>query len=207
MSLDAVESMADDSSQYQTRYEGPILDADDASSHVPDEGNWHHAIDVEWALSSRTQKSDHTQNVIYHLCSKPDVASREWYGQKGEIEPSSFPDLRAALEDVNTIENEALEEDLPVPSLLAHTNTRKLLPRLYAIEPCRFEVYPTPDGEIAIDARWRARSSILLLCDSQGGALCLVNNRGNQRRASYSSVDTLPDGFIREAMIELAYSD
>ena len=113
------------------------------------------------------------------------------------------PDLRDALDDARAVESEAIEEGFPIPSALALANSRKLLPLLYGIRPCRFEVYPTPDGEVAIDARWQAGSSLLLLCDSQGGALCLVNNHGDNRRASYSNTALLPDGFVREALIEL----
>lgn len=113
-------------------------------------------------------------------------------------------ELDAALSDAKTVESEAIEENFPVPSALAQENAHGLLTRLYAIKPCQFEVYPTPDGEVAIEARWHRGSSLLLLCDLQGGALCLVNSHGNNRRANYSNVDALPDGFIREAINELA---
>ena len=116
-------------------------------------------------------------------------------------------DLDAALRDAITVENEALAEDFPIPSSIAQANAKKLLPLLYAIASCRFEVYPTPDAEVAIDARWHVGSSLILLCDSQGGALCLVNNRGNSRQASYSNAEALPDGFVREAIDELASAD
>ena len=45
--------------------------------------------------------------------------------------------------------------------------------------------------------------SVILLCDSNGGALCLVNMNGKHRRARYSSAEILPDGFLREALTEL----
>ena len=44
---------------------------------------------------------------------------------------------------------------------------------------------------------------MLLLCDSDGGALFLVNMKGKHRRARYSTTEALPDGFIREAIAEL----
>ena len=74
---------------------------------------------------------------------------------------------------------------------------------MYGISPRRFEVYPTPDGEIAIDAPGGPGRSILLLCDSDGGALCLVNMNGDHRRARYSTAGILPDGFVRDALAEL----
>ncbi len=115
--------------------------------------------------------------------------------------------LRDALHDLDGAIAEAREENLPAPSQAALTNGRRLLQAMYRISPRRFEVYPTPDGEIAIDAPGGHGRSVLLLCDSDSGALCLVNMNGVHRRARYSDADLLPDGFIREALAELTLGD
>lgn len=111
--------------------------------------------------------------------------------------------LLEALHDWNGVEREAGEEGFPIPTDIALENSRRMLISMYSISPRRFEIYPTPDGEVAIDASGGFRRSVLLLCDSDGGALCLVNMNGEFRRARYSDTDKLPDGFIREALIEL----
>lgn len=117
---------------------------------------------------------------------------------------SSFPvSLVNALGDLQEVTDEACEEGLPLPSDVARQNADRLLRKMYTISPRRFEVYPTQDGEIAIDAPDGHGRSVLLLCDSEGGALCLVNMNGNHRRARYSTTDTLPDGFVREALADL----
>ena len=112
-------------------------------------------------------------------------------------------DLDDALRDLDTVVAEADEEGFGRPSVVAKANAERLLRQMYRILPRRFEVYPTPDEEIAIDVP-SGRGSVILLCDSAGGALCLVNVNGDQRRARYSSSRTLPDGFIREALADLA---
>ena len=117
------------------------------------------------------------------------------------------PELYAALHDLQEATDEALEEEVPVPSEMALENAERLLREMYLISPRRFEVYPTPDGEIAIDAPGGHGRSVLLLCDSEGGALCLVNMNGNHRRARYDTTNTLPDGFVREALTELEQWD
>lgn len=116
-------------------------------------------------------------------------------------------DLRKALRDLDVAEREALEEGFPAPSYLALENARRLLLAIYKIARRRFEVYPTPDGEVAIDAPGGPRRSVLLLCDSNGGVLCLVNANGKHRRARYSDTESLPDGFVREALTELGQQD
>ena len=109
-------------------------------------------------------------------------------------------ELAEALSDLNEASAEAREEGYPMPSDAALEDAGRVLKAMYRISPRRYEVYPTPDGEIAIDAPGGYSRSVLLLCDSQGGALCLVNMNGNHRRARYSSSERLPDGFIREAL-------
>ena len=113
------------------------------------------------------------------------------------------PELRDALRDLDDIVTEAGEEQFPVPSEAALSNARRLLTAMHRISPRRYEVYPTPDGEIALDAPGGHGRSVLLLCNSEGGALCLVNMNGTHRRAHYSNAERLPDGFVREALTEL----
>ena len=111
--------------------------------------------------------------------------------------------LTDALHDLHAAMDEACEEGFPIPSKIALENAERLLREMYLISPRRFEVYPTPDGEIAIDAPGGHRRSVLLLCDSEGGALCLVNMNGTHRRARYSTINTLPDGFVHDALTNL----
>ena len=62
------------------------------------------------------------------------------------------PDLCDALHDLDQAKDEAREEGFPPPSDKALGNAWRLLHAMYRVSPRRFEVYPTPDGEIAIDA-------------------------------------------------------
>ena len=111
--------------------------------------------------------------------------------------------LIAALNDLKELADEALEEGFPVPSDAAIDNARRLLEHVFDVLPRRYEIYPTPDAEVAIDAPGGSGASVIVLCESDGAALCLVNIGGRQRRARYSTVETLPDGFVREALVEL----
>lgn len=122
---------------------------------------------------------------------------------------ANMPDtqLLDALHDWKGVKREAIEEEFRMPTDMALENSRRMLIDMYSISPRRFEIYPTPDGEVAIDASGGFRRSVLLLCDSDGGALCLVNINGEFRRARYSDTDKLPDGFIREALVELEQTD
>ena len=118
-------------------------------------------------------------------------------------DPSGDEDLQAALEDLRQIADEAAEEGFSIPSNNALFNANRILKELHKIFPRRFEVYPTPDGEVAIDAPGGYGRSVVVLCDAEGGVLCLVNMDGRRRRARYSTADMLPDSFVRDALVEL----
>ena len=102
---------------------------------------------------------------------------------------------------------EARDEGFPVPSDAALANARRLLGKIDENSGRRIEVYPMPDGEIAVDASNGFGRSVLLLCDSDGGALCLVNMNGKHRRARYPDAGRLPDDFVRDALVDLARRD
>lgn len=111
--------------------------------------------------------------------------------------------LFSALSDLSEAVSEAEEEGYPRPSDIAIKNAEILIRDVYKISPRRYEVYPTPDGEIAIDAPNGRGSSVILLCDSEGGALCLVNMDRKHRRKYYPSIDSLSDGFVYESLMGL----
>ena len=115
--------------------------------------------------------------------------------------------LSDALSDLREAVAEAFDEGFPTPSETALNNADRLLRAMYKISPRRFEVYPTPDGEVAIDAPNGRGSSVILLCESEGGALCLANLKNGHRRSRYSSAEILPDGFLREALADLESHD
>ena len=117
------------------------------------------------------------------------------------------PDLCDALSDLDGVRQEAREDGFPAPSDTAAENARRLLHDMYRILPRRFEIYPMPDGEVALDVPGGPSRSVLLLCGSDGGALCSVNMNGAHRRARYSDARELPDGFLRDALAELERSD
>ena len=124
----------------------------------------------------------------------------EWQLKARALRHAEFAEIMSELDEA--IE-EAKDHGYPVPSSPVISNARLLLQKLYRIAPRRFEVYPTPDGEIAIDAPGDG-SSFVVLCDSKGGALCMANLPGGHRTNYYSTTETLPDTFVSEVLAGLA---
>ena len=92
------------------------------------------------------------------------------------------------LRELNEVRTEAEEEGYPIPSpevvRSAEYLLRKLLP--FCLPP--FDVYPTPDGEVALDIS-SEQGSVILLCEPAGTVLCLVNMGGTKQWKRYSSAD------------------
>ena len=194
--------------------------SDVSSELMPSESQRRFADEYWKHLTERIRLSDVSSELIGTMLVEPtanSVSKPEGTSSSGEFSPRIVEfmeiaggrnaELRDALRDLDEAAAEAQDEEFPIPSDLALTNARRLLLAMYKLSPRRFEVYPTPDGEVAIDAPGGRGRSVLLLCDSDGGALCLVNVDGRHRRARYSDTGSLPDGFVREALDEVAQRD
>ena len=119
---------------------------------------------------------------------------------------SEVADLLAdALTELGDVVQEAREEGFETPSKETVGVAERLLRAMYGLRRCRFEVYPTHDGDVAISAPGGHGRSVLVVCDSEGGVLCSVNMNGQHRRAVYDSrsAAALPDGFVQEALAAL----
>ena len=111
--------------------------------------------------------------------------------------------LAEALHDLNEINDEAAEKGIAPPSESTIANADRLLRATYNILPRQYLVELLPEGVIAITIPGGFRRSVMLFCESDGGALCSVNMKGKHRRKRYPHTDQLPDRFIREALNEL----
>lgn len=110
--------------------------------------------------------------------------------------------LEAASADLAEVGIEAREEGFPRPTTISLETAARLLRELVSLSPRRYEVYPMPDGEIALHGGGRG-SSVILCCEPQGGVVCRVNLEGAHRRAAYDDAAHLPDAFVREALEQL----
>ncbi len=140
-------------------------------------------------------------------CSSLNIRALEQEFQAHSTVQPLAPALRAALHDLDGAVVEAQEEGFPPPSHAAMRDARRMLLELFRLHPSRMEVYPTPEGEVALLASGGYGKSVLVLCESDGGVLCSVNLNGCHRRAWYDSSNTLPDEFVRKALDELYAQD
>ena len=132
----------------------------------------------------------------YHM----GVVQKSWHTATAEDDEN----LKTVLGELDGVVDEAREEGFEAPSEQAIKNARRLIAHVNLVNRGgAIEVYPTRDKDIAIYASGSHERSVEVLCESDGGALCLVNLAGRHRRAIYDSADMLPDGFLREGLAEI----
>ena len=111
--------------------------------------------------------------------------------------------FRAVEQDLADVKNEAAEEGWPTPSEIACSGARRILVEMFELLPCRYEVYPTPHGEIAIDLPSGFSASILVVCTPEGRAMYFVTAEGEDRIQENLPVNDFPDRFLREQLVRL----
>ncbi len=109
-------------------------------------------------------------------------------------------DLGAALEEWQRVPDEARKEAFPVPTRWTLHHSLRLLKIMYELSPHRFEVYPTPEGEIAIEGTDPHGQWVILYCESGGGALCIFGNGNQDGHKRYKNLQELPDIFLQEVL-------
>ena len=145
-----------------------------------------------------------TSMVFHPSGSISQYAVQEFGAGTAELLPHDDRDLREALADLDSLNEEAKEDDLPEPDVEAVANARTLLPRLYAILPVRYRVSPTERRGVAIDAPMKWGASVAVECAPDDAVYCFATIDGNSRRAKFYQMDGLPDVFIKKALRDLA---
>ena len=148
------------------------------------------------------QLVDHPTFPNYAVDGTERILSSAFLSVAIDFEGSREHFLLDAIADLKEATTEAQEEGFPIPDQETLGIAERLLHEMFAIRPMRFEIYPTPDGEIAIDAYNHRGSSVILLCTANEGTLCLVNIRGVQTHKRYANHVAL-DEFLRNALVGL----
>jgi len=111
-------------------------------------------------------------------------------------------ELGEALHDLHSSIEEAQQEEFYAPSAIAMENAEQFIRNLYALSSRRLEVYPTPDGEIAVVAPFPGKS-VMVLCDSDGGGLLMAHMAEGHWRARYADAREIPSFLLQRAIEDM----
>ena len=119
-----------------------------------------------------------------------------------------MPNLEAAVstdEQVNSwfsgLEDDAADAGNSVPAENVINEAKRIVTGLGSYLPDSTDVYTMEGGKIAVELFGTTGRGFLLVCEPNGGALCVVTVDGKSRRARYETSTILPDGFLREGLL------
>lgn len=111
-----------------------------------------------------------------------------------------------ALARMDRIADEAAEEEFELPTDVGIENARAMLAVMFNLAPREYDVYPMPDGEVAIDTG-KPERRIFVFCPPNGGVQC-IGWIGNERRdVSFGTVEEVPTEFLSEILSNLETVD
>ena len=119
---------------------------------------------------------------------------------KTNTDASEPRDLMEALLDLYSAPKVAEEEGDVVPEEHALNNAERVLRAVYRAAPRPYSVYPMSDGDIAIDAHTPQGTKVIVMCDPDGSARCLVHIDGEFTQRNYDDLSIIPDRFIMDAL-------
>lgn len=122
------------------------------------------------------------------------------------VESSTFETESAVAAMFEGFVDDALEAVQGVPSDEVITELRRIVTAMYLRWPCEhYDVYAMDSQTAAVEIqRSPGEGALLLVCEPEGQALCIVTVKSVSRRARYQDSQMLPDGFIADGMRELA---
>ena len=142
------------------------------------------------AAVHRTIWIQQLQNTILAGLAKPTQPATTW--------------LASALEELEEIDREVLEDGLPTIKAETRYEAARILRELVrqTIQPT---TYPTNDGEIVIHFQSRGvQAAVLIELSNDGQAACFSYVGGKNCRARYDDSSDLPDAFVMAQLKALA---
>ena len=119
---------------------------------------------------------------------------------KSNTDASEPPNLVEALLDLYNARKAAEEDGDVIPEEHALQKAELVLRAMYKADARPYSVYPMSDGDIAIDAHTPHGTKVIVMCDPNGSARCLVHIDGEFSQRSYDDPNIIPDRFIMDAL-------
>ena len=117
-----------------------------------------------------------------------------------KVDASEPSDLVEALLDLYSSPKVAEEDGDVVPEEHALQKAERVLRAVYRAAPRPYSVYPMSDGDIAIDAHTPHGTKVVVMCDPNASARCLVHIDGEFSQQNYDDPSIIPDRFIMDAL-------
>ena len=116
-------------------------------------------------------------------------------------QPSAGP--LSALQCLDDIASDALGMGYDVPSDEVVAEAKRILRQMHDYRALPYDAYSMADGRVAIGVDGGFGRSMLVVCEPEGKALCVVTINRISRRARYGDSSFLPDDFVKQGLRQL----
>ena len=100
---------------------------------------------------------------------------------------------------------DALEAVQEIPTDEVVDELRRIVTAMYRRWPSQYDVYAMDGQTAAVEIQQGpGNGALLLICEPDHQALCIVTKNSVSRRARYQDSSMLPDGFVADGMRDLA---
>ena len=108
-----------------------------------------------------------------------------------------------ALEQLDAIEADAAEMGYEAPQDAVVSAARRILGEMYSVSHLSFDAYSMSGGRVAIGVDGGVGRSMIVICEPEGSALCVVTVGSRSRRARYDDSSFLVDDFVKQGLRDM----
>ena len=151
-----------------------------------------------------TRDVDFAEYVHRSIAHRGGIAITAWRraARRSELaERRPFPTTHEIDSWFSGLEQDSEETGNLMPTVALIEEAKRIAVRLDRdlLEGC--DVYTLERGEVTIEVFGEHGYGFLLICEPDGGALCVIAEPTRSRRARYESSKSLPDNFLRDGLI------
>ena len=108
-----------------------------------------------------------------------------------------------AVAQLDAIEADAAEMGYEVPKQAVVNVARRILEQMCSYVELPFDAYSMSGGRVAIGVDGGVGRSMIVICEPEGSALCVVTVGSRSRRARYDDASFLADDFVRQGLRDM----
>ena len=165
------------------------------------------SLDHHWGISGQHWWHDlPDKDVLSHLAEEKghrfylDLLSGKDRSTSAENNEPEDGGIDEALESLDDIASDAHEMGYSVPEVAVVDEAKRILLEMHGYRTATFDAYSMSEGRVGIGVHGEFGRSMLVVCEPERTALCVVTVNRKSRHARYDDSSFLPDDFVRQGL-------
>ena len=120
--------------------------------------------------------------------------------EHAEIDQTQDQGIADAIACLDDIASDAHDMGYQVPAVGVVAETRRILQEMHKYRSASYDAYSMSEGRVGIGVDGEFGKSMLVVCEPEGTALCVVTVNRVSRHARYDDSSFLPDDFVKQGL-------